>query len=90
VIHAEPERTCVGCRNTAGKRKLVRLTRTADGTVRVDATGKAPGRGAYLHRDPACWMVAMRSGSVARALRASLGPGEVGTLLREIEGVARA
>ncbi|HEY8819859.1 MAG TPA: YlxR family protein [Dehalococcoidia bacterium] len=50
-----PQRTCVICRTTTAKRALVRLVRTSEGSVRVDPTGKQPGRGAYLCVDPDCW-----------------------------------
>ncbi len=50
-----PQRTCVICRTTTAKRALVRLVRTAEGSVKVDTTGKLAGRGAYLCVDPACW-----------------------------------
>ncbi len=68
----EPVRTCVGCREEGGKRGLTRLVRGPDGTVRADPTGRAPGRGAYLHRDPACLERARRRRSLERALRAQV------------------
>ncbi len=43
-----PIRTCVSCRSSSEKKQLIRMVRTADGDVRVDPTGKMPGRGAYL------------------------------------------
>lgn len=67
-----PVRTCVACREEAGKRDLVRLVRDPGGAVRVDPTGRAPGRGAYLHADPACLQEARRRGSIARALKAAV------------------
>ncbi|MDP9340743.1 MAG: YlxR family protein [Actinomycetota bacterium] len=82
----EPERTCVGCRVKAPKRDLVRLV-TGDEGVRVDPGGKAPGRGAYVHRDPECIRLALRRGALAYALRTRLSPEEAGNLtetLREI------
>jgi predicted RNA-binding protein YlxR (DUF448 family) len=54
------------------KRSLIRVVRGPEG-VRVDPTGKAPGRGAYVHDDGSCWEVALR-GSLARALRTELSP----------------
>jgi predicted RNA-binding protein YlxR (DUF448 family) len=86
---AEPVRTCVGCRQTGGKRDLVRLVRGPDGRLRVDATGKAPGRGAYVHGDPACWATAVGRGGLARALRTPVSPEEASTLRAEIEGAMR-
>jgi hypothetical protein len=52
------------------KRALIRIVRSPEG-VRVDATGKAPGRGAYLHDRRSCWEAGMR-GALARALRTEL------------------
>lgn len=42
------QRTCIVCRNTSGKTELIRVVRTPEGQVRLDATGKANGRGAYV------------------------------------------
>jgi uncharacterized protein len=66
----EPARTCVGCRLEAGKRALVRFIRNPEGGVVEDPTGRAPGRGAYLHDDPDCRALALKKRSLERALRA--------------------
>jgi Predicted nucleic-acid-binding protein implicated in transcription termination len=68
---AAPERTCVGCRGKASKHDLVRVAR-ADGELVVDASGSAPGRGAYVHLDVGCILAAMRSRAFDRALRTGL------------------
>ena len=52
------------------KRALIRVVRSPEG-VRVDSTGKAPGRGAYLHDRRSCWEAGVR-GALARALRTEL------------------
>ena len=44
-------RTCVITREKFPKMELVRVVRTPEGTVIVDLTGKANGRGAYLKKD---------------------------------------
>jgi hypothetical protein len=80
-----PRRTCVGCRVGGDKRDLVRLVRSG-GAVRVDPTGAAPGRGAYVHRDPACVDAALQRGRVDRALRVRLDEGGAATLRADIEG----
>jgi predicted RNA-binding protein YlxR (DUF448 family) len=69
----EPVRTCVACRQEAGKRELVRVVRDP-GTieVRLDPTGRAPGRGAYLHRSTECVEGARRRGALSRALKAEV------------------
>ena len=43
-----PMRSCVVTHEKLPKKELVRVVRTPDGDVIVDATGKANGRGAYL------------------------------------------
>ena len=64
-----PQRTCISCRQVQGKRQLVRVVRAVDGQVRVDVTGKQPGRGAYLHATTRCWQVALAGGRLAHALK---------------------
>ncbi len=64
-----PQRTCVGCREVQGKRQLVRVVRQADGRVRIDPTGKAPGRGAYVHAQQNCWQQALNGERLAHALK---------------------
>ncbi|MFN2146950.1 MAG: YlxR family protein [Anaerolineales bacterium] len=65
-----PQRTCVGCRETQAKRGLIRVVRGPDG-IEIDPSGKAPGRGAYVHEQRSCWEKAL-AGPLARALRTEL------------------
>ncbi len=45
-----PERTCVVSHEKLPKNELIRIVRTPDQQVIIDATGKANGRGAYLKK----------------------------------------
>jgi predicted RNA-binding protein YlxR (DUF448 family) len=83
-----PRRTCVACGAGDDKRRLVRLVRAADGSVAVDATGKQPGRGAYLCPKRACFEEARRTGQLARALRTRIDDEEYGKLFDEFMEVA--
>jgi len=65
-----PQRTCVGCRETLPKRKIIRIVLKADG-VFVDPTGKVAGRGAYLHDKHSCWSRGIK-GAIANALKTEL------------------
>lgn len=65
-----PQRTCVGCRQTLAKRSMIRIVRTPEG-LRVDPTGKIPGRGAYLHDHRDCWESGLK-GTLAHALNVDL------------------
>ena len=68
----QPVRTCVACRQEAGKAALIRVVRRPDGSAGVDPTGYAPGRGAYLHRDPACIETARKCRNLERSLGAAV------------------
>ena len=70
----EPVRTCVACRLEAGKGALVRMVRRPDGSVGVDRTGLASGRGAYLHSDSTCIEIARKRRALERSLKASVDP----------------
>jgi uncharacterized protein len=69
-----PMRTCVACRTERQKREFVRIVRTPEGTVNLDNTGRANGRGAYLCADGSCWAAALKKKSIERALSAPLTP----------------
>ena len=65
-----PQRTCIGCRQVLSKRELIRIVRTDKGVL-VDPTGKAAGRGAYVHAIRSCWEQAIK-GPINAALRIEL------------------
>ncbi|MFW5713421.1 MAG: YlxR family protein [Brevefilum sp.] len=74
-----PRRTCVGCREVLSKRSLVRIVNGPEG-VRVDPTGKAHGRGAYLHDKQECWLRGIH-GALGHALKTELTNQEKEALL---------
>lgn len=67
-----PQRTCVGCRVVNAKRQLVRVVRTPAGRVEVDPSGKAAGRGAYLHERRTCWAQALDRKTLDQALKLTI------------------
>ncbi|MBI2766434.1 MAG: YlxR family protein [Chloroflexi bacterium] len=75
-----PQRTCIGCREAQGKRTLIRVVRTPEQRVIIDATGKANGRGAYLHANAACWEKALKGGTIKYALKITPVPEDVEAL----------
>jgi predicted RNA-binding protein YlxR (DUF448 family) len=58
--------------------------------VRSAPHGIAAGRGAYVHRDPACVAAALRKGAFASALRTGLAQEELARLRKEIEEALQA
>ncbi|HEX2551657.1 MAG TPA: YlxR family protein [Nocardioidaceae bacterium] len=65
-------RTCVGCRERAERRELLRVVAGDRGSgleVLPDPAGRAPGRGAHLHPTPECLDLAVRRRAFPRALK---------------------
>ncbi len=75
-----PLRTCIVCRQSRGKRELVRVVRTPASGVQIDLTGKLAGRGAYLCRARACWSQALSSRRLITALKTSVSDEEMAAL----------
>ena len=71
-----PERKCVACGVQKGKRELIRIVKNADGTVFVDPTGKANGRGAYICASGECLESAQKKRRLEGALKTKI-PAEV-------------
>ena len=67
-----PMRMCVGCREMKPKKELLRVVKPQDGDARIDRTGKAPGRGAYVCESIECLRKAQKSRALERALDASI------------------
>lgn len=67
-----PQRTCLACRQVKAKRELVRLVRTAEGSVEVDISGREVGRGAYLCRARECWEAGLKGNRLEHALRTTI------------------
>ena len=63
-----PMRMCVGCREMRPKKELLRIVRTPEEEIRVDKTGKASGRGAYICPKAECLEKAQKIRALERAL----------------------
>jgi predicted RNA-binding protein YlxR (DUF448 family) len=68
----QPLRTCAVCRDVHPKRSMTRVVRLADGSILVDPTGKAPGRGTYLCEQAACREPKALAEGIHRALGGSV------------------
>ena len=51
---------------------MVRIVRSPEGMVSVDATGKAAGRGAYLCENPSCWEAGVTKNRLQRTLNTTI------------------
>lgn len=71
-IRKIPMRTCVVTREKLPKQELIRVVRTPDGTVIIDSSGKANGRGAYVKKDINAIAKARKSKILERTLEISI------------------
>lgn len=83
----KPQRTCVNCRHVTAKRELIRLVRTADGSVEIDPSGKKNGRGSYLCRARKCWETALKSGRLEHSLNIVLDREHRALLIKAAEAI---
>ena len=81
----KPQRTCLGCREVRNKNELVRIVRTPEGEVIVDAKGRANGRGAYICSNAECLRKAVRTKALERALKVEIPEAVIESLARDIE-----
>ncbi len=70
---SQPTRMCIACRTMREKRSLIRIVRKPDSVIMLDQTGKVAGRGAYLCNNEACFKKAIKTKSLEKALKASIG-----------------
>lgn len=65
-------RRCVATMVQVPKKELLRIVRSPEGIVKVDLSGKANGRGAYLAKTKDALELAMKKGALARALECEI------------------
>ena len=80
-----PQRQCMGCRERMDKKALIRVVRGTDGSVSLDFSGKAAGRGAYICPKAECLKKAQKVKSLDRSLEVEIPQEVYDRLAREIE-----
>ncbi len=64
-----PQRQCAGCGEKKNKKEMIRVLKTSEEEVFIDATGKKNGRGAYLCPSMDCLIKARRNKGLERSLK---------------------
>ncbi len=77
-----PLRQCVGCGEMKGKRDMIRVLKTAENDICLDATGKKNGRGAYICRSRECLKKARKNKGLERSFKMSIS-GEIYDVLEK-------
>ncbi|WP_092012464.1 YlxR family protein [Brevibacterium siliguriense] len=69
-----PERTCIACRQKAGRDELTRFVFRPDQHPAVvhDVSATLPGRGAWVHPDVKCLNKALTTAAFARSFRTKI------------------
>jgi hypothetical protein len=83
-----PLRKCVGCGQMKTKKELIRVIKTPEDEVVLDATGRKNGRGAYLCIDPQCLLQARRSKGLERSLKMAIPEAVYENLEKEMNALA--
>lgn len=71
-----PLRKCTGCGEMKSKKEMIRVIKTPEDAIGIDATGKKNGRGAYICNSLECLKKASKSKGLERSLKTSI-PKEV-------------
>ncbi|TDT61568.1 RNase P modulator RnpM [Fonticella tunisiensis] len=67
-----PQRMCIGCQTMKAKKELIRVVKSPEGEIKIDLTGKASGRGAYICRDIECLEKAIKAKRFERAFETKI------------------
>ena len=79
-----PLRMCTGCGEMKPKLELVRVVRSPEGDVSLDTTGKKPGRGAYVCRDPECLRLARKKRRLEKAFGCAISDAVYESMEKEL------
>ena len=85
----QPERKCIGCGEKKSKQEFIRVVRTPEGSVILDTTGKASGRGAYLCPSVKCFGKVRKAKRLEYTLNCQVTEETYQTIEEEIKGLCQ-
>lgn len=77
----------MGCGKQSDKVELVRIVRVADGSVKLDLSGRVPGRGAYVCSSE-CLTTAVSARKLQRALRCGIERSDMDRVIADMEAMS--
>jgi len=80
-----PQRQCIGCGEMKGKKEMIRVIKTAEGEILLDATGRKNGRGAYLCPSEECLKKAIKNKGLERSFKMAIPKEVYESLEKEME-----
>ena len=84
-----PMRQCTGCREMKSKKEMIRVIKTAEDQILLDATGRKNGRGAYLCPSMECIKKAVKGRGLERSFKMAIPREVYETLEKEMEEIDR-
>ena len=84
-----PMRKCVGCQEMKSKKEMIRVIKTAEDQILLDATGRKNGRGAYLCPSMECFKKAVKGRGLERSFKMAIPREVYETLEKEMEEIDR-
>ena len=80
-----PLRQCIGCGEMKSKKEMIRVLKTAEDEIILDATGRKNGRGAYLCPSMECLKMARKKKGLDRSFRMTVPEEIYDQLEKEME-----
>lgn len=77
-----PLRKCTGCNELKNKKEMLRVIKTPEDEIILDATGKKNGRGAYICNSYQCFEAARKTKALERSLKTAI-PQEIYEMLEK-------
>ena len=84
-----PLRQCIGCQEMKNKKEMIRVIKTAEDEIMLDATGRKNGRGAYLCPSMECLKKAVKGKGLERSFKMAIPKEVYETLEKEMEELGR-
>ena len=79
-----PLRQCIGCGEMKSKKEMIRVLKTTEDEIVIDATGRKNGRGAYICPSMECFKKAVKSKGLERSLKMAIPKETYEALEKEI------
>ena len=84
-----PLRQCIGCGEMKSKKEMIRVLKTTEDEILIDATGRRNGRGAYICPSMECFKKAVKSRGLERSLKMAIPKEVYEALEKEMEQIGQ-
>lgn len=82
-----PQRQCIGCGEMKNKKEMLRVLKTTDDQIIIDATGRKNGRGAYICPSMDCYKKAVKNKGLERSLKMAIPKEIYEALEKEMDNI---